>query len=152
MVIILSIVALLIISFVLALYKKHKAKESKVPEGLQVYNENAELILDLTDLTGKVFGYIEIPQQYANTSYSVTDSRFINTRPFIFSPDNSVANYQSWKTNDYNTEYADSSGWVTMRKNLQFVSIGELVGDTLTINVYGFSSSENSLRIYYGAY
>lgn len=53
-----------------------------MPEGLQVYNEKAELILDLTDLTGKVFGYIEVPQQYANTSYSVTDSRFINAHPF----------------------------------------------------------------------
>ncbi|WP_411683743.1 hypothetical protein [Acinetobacter baumannii] len=150
MVIALLIAALFIIG--LALFTKSKTKESKMPEGLQVYNEKAELILDLTDLTGKVFGYIEVPQQYANTRYSVTDSRFINAHPFIFSPDNSLADYTTWRVYDYNTEYADSSGHVRMRQNLLYIFIGELVGDTLTINVNCYSSGDTPIRIYYGAY
>ncbi|HFG4486328.1 hypothetical protein [Acinetobacter baumannii] len=136
-----AVIILFIIGLVL--FIKHKTKESKVPQGLQVFNENAEIILDLNDVMGKVLGYIEVPRNTGHHDYPVTHPRLADGTGYIFSPDNSGANYLTWGTLD---------GQKTMRRNQHFVYLTSQNGDTINIHYYGASSNDIPLRIYFGVY
>lgn len=88
MVIVLSITALLIIGLVLL--TKRKTKETEVAQGLQVFNENAEMILDVTDTLGKIMGYVDVSRKERVTDeYVIQDPKFLEGTPFIFSNENS---------------------------------------------------------------
>lgn len=62
-------------------YKRKKAKE--VPQGLQCFDENGSLILDLTDTTLQIFGTAST----GTSNGSIKDSRINGASGFIFPVD-----------------------------------------------------------------
>ncbi|OUT25593.1 hypothetical protein C7G95_06560 [Acinetobacter nosocomialis] len=151
MVIVLSITALLIIGLVLL--TKRKTKETEVAQGLQVFNENAEMILDVTDTLGKIMGYVDVSRKERVTDeYVIQDPKFLEGTPFIFSNENSFCGYQTWSTREYDNGYTDSSGRATFRWNKYFIWISKIEGDQITISVTGYGWDSSKIRVYYGIY
>lgn len=151
MVIGLSITALLIIGLVLL--TKRKTKEAEVAQGLQVFNENAEMILDVTDTLGKIMGYVDVDRKERITDeYILQDAKFLEGTPFIFSNENSFCGYQTWSTREYDNGYTDSSGRATFRWNKYFIWISKIEGDQITISVTGYGWDSSKIRVYYGIY
>ncbi|WP_171429523.1 hypothetical protein [Acinetobacter lactucae] len=148
----LIIVGILFVSW-FVLRMKRKSKEAKVAQGLQVFNENAELILDVTDTLGKIMGYIDVDRKERVTDeYVIQDPKFLGGTPFIFSNENSFCGFQTWTTREYNNGYTDSGGRATFRWNKYFIWISKIEGDTITISVTGYGWDDSKIRVYYGIY
>lgn len=73
-------VAVLIIAVVIVLKRKKGGEE--VPQGLQVFNENGNMILDITDITYQLYGSrVIVGSQYG--SGTIYDSRIKAGETFI---------------------------------------------------------------------
>lgn len=76
-----KIMAVIIVVAAIILYR-HKKEEEKVPQGLQVFNADGDLMLDYTEATCQIYGTKTIVGS-RNGSGTITDSRIKAGSTFI---------------------------------------------------------------------
>ena len=74
-----GVVAVALLVFLLHRRIRKRGRE-KVPQGLQVWDENGNIILDTNDMLGRVLGI----QPVSSRTGSITDARLAQGQPFYF--------------------------------------------------------------------
>ena len=142
--------------------KHRKAKELKVPQGLQIFNESEEVVLDVTDRITRVLEIVTLPFSQSN-SYVYTNDAFIDHEPFVHFPVfNELLNIPEWQPPVYTSEKGTARilGWNSTLNATYFqLTYSRLSSNSIRIdnkffygptnngnNIYWFSTTPNIMR------
>lgn len=147
------IIFIIIIIIASAMLKHRKAKEIKVPQGLQIFNEREEVVLDVSDRITRVLDIVTLPFIQSN-SYVYTNDAFIDHEPFVHFPVfNELINIPGWKPPVYSSfKGTDGNlGWNSTLNATYFqLTYTRLSSNSIKIeNKFFYGPTHNSNKIYW---
>lgn len=126
-------------------------------QGLEVYDQNQQLVFGTTDRLTVILGSIIIPKDSPTISGTITEPALLKGTPFYFTVDNDILK------NGYSDGRGWSHGWYqyngTSRPTTCFAAFGvdiTFTGSTLSWTARnwnnGYANAKKDVKIYYGVY
>lgn len=148
-------ILLLVILFGYIVYSKLRdSRGSKdMAAGLQCYDENSNLILDVSDRVTRVLDIVTLPFSQSN-SYVYTNDAFIDHEPFVHFPVfNELINVPNWKPPVYSSYVGtdDNLGWNPTINAAYFqLTYSRVSSNSIVIkNKFFYGPTNNATRKYW---